>query len=174
MSKIVMLSAQLGAPQIMNDLLDQLKAKNPQIAQFIEQLDTIPLINECAQNALNFLARQDGISKDQTISDFYGKSSSSYGSQKIIGALKTKTFDKGLGIIVDKDGSIKFVGDIYRSEWKQEADRLTKLYQEAFMAECVKMILQIMGYQVSIKQEVRHDQTTGRQTVLSAIEGVKS
>ncbi len=173
MSKIVMLTAQLGAPQIMNDLLCQLKNKNPLLAEFIEQLEILPLIRECAENAIAFLARQNGISRDTAIYDFYGNRSCEYHGMKIIGALKTQSFDKGLGIIVDKDGTIRYTADVYRGEWKAEADRLTKLFQDAFMAESVKAILLIMGYEVQIRQEVRRDAATGEESVFTAMEGIK-
>jgi len=168
-----MLTAQLGAPQIMNDLLCQLKNKNPLLAEFIEQLEILPLIKECAENAIAFLARQNGISSDTAIYDFYGNRSCEYHGMKIIGALKTEGFDKGLGIMVDKDGSIRYAADTYRRDWQLESNRLTKLFQDAFMAESVKAILQIMGYEVQIRQEVQRDAATGQESVFTAMEGIK-
>lgn len=149
MSKIVILSAKLASPQINNDLLSKVIAQHPEIADFFKDWDPVPLIKECADKALNRLSRQDGITKDSRIEDYYGNSTDKHNNQQILGALKTSALPKGLGIIVDQHGKIIFAGDNYQSSWKQEISRLQKLFNDAYIAEFARAVLQIIGYEVS-------------------------
>lgn len=164
MSKIVILSAQLGAPQVMNDLLQRIGCKNPGLAEWIKQLDTIPIIKECADNALTRLGQVNGIRKDSNITDYYGKT---FGGQ-LAGSLKTDKFPNGLGFKVNSQGVVEFIADDYKSEWREEIERLRGLFTDAFMAEATSSILTILGYDVSISSKV-----TGNGELLFNLEGVK-
>jgi hypothetical protein len=169
MSKIVILSAQLSTPQIMNDLLQQVSREFPEIMTFFqEQLDYIGVITECADKALSRLAGQSNIRRDSKIEDFFGNSSDSFNNQKILGSLKTNALPKGMGVIVDAQGKIVFVGDNYQSGWRNEISRLQKLFTDAFIAETTLAILQIIGYDAKISSQVVDGQPAYQ------VEGVKS
>lgn len=164
MSKIVILSAQLGAPQVMNDLLQRIGCKDPGLAEWVRQLDTIPIIKECVENALTRLSQVNGIRKDSTITDYYGKN---YGGQ-LVGSLKTDKFPNGLGFKVNGQGVVEFVADDYRSEWREEIERLRGLFTDAFLAEATSSILTILGYETTVLSQV-----TSNGELLFNLEGVK-
>ncbi len=164
MSKIVILSASLGAPQIIDGLLDRIAAQNPAMADWIRHLDTVPIIKECVGNALDRLYGISGIRKDANITDYYGNAYSG----KLDGVLRTDSYPKGLGLRITPQGAIEFIADDYRSEWKNEIERLRGLFTDAFLAEVTSSILQILGYQVTV-----HASSTGLGGVSYSLEGVK-
>ncbi len=164
MSKIVILSTQLGAPQVLGDLLQKIGCKNPGLAEWVRQLDTIPIIKECVENALTRLGQVNGIRKDSTVTDYYGKT---YAGQ-LDGSLKTDKFPNGLGFKVNGQGMIEFVADDYKPEWREEIERLRKLFTDAFLAEATSSILLILGYEVKVSSTV-----TGSGELLFNLEGVK-
>ena len=147
MSKIVILGTQLAAPQILCDLIDKIAAQDPLLAEWISQLDTIPIIKECAINALNNLIGKSGIQRALAVLDYYGKSFAG----SIDGAIATDRLSNGLGIRVSVSGAIEFIADNYKSEWKQEIKRLQDLYKDAFLNEISKAILTILGYEVQVQ-----------------------
>lgn len=150
MSKIMMLSVQLGAPQIMDDLLQKLSLQNHALAEEIKKMDTIELISECIQNAFETL-KQHNVEITDYIADYYGNQSKFHNSMNIIGALKTKKLPNCLGVMLDKNGAIQFAADEYTNEWKLEIERLKKIFTDAFLSEAVKTTLIILGYQIEIE-----------------------
>lgn len=164
MSKIVILGAQLGAPQIIDDLLKKIAAKDPAMAEWIKHLDTVPIIRECVSNALTRVSQMNGIQKGTRVEDYYGNAYSG----KLDGILKTKALSRGLGIQIASNGMVKFIADEYRSEWKREIKRLRELFTDAFTAEITSSILQILGYQVEIQAS-----SLGNGTFCYNLEGVK-
>jgi len=146
MSKIVILNTQLGAPQVISGLLDKIAAQNPALADWIKQLDTVPIIRECIENTLTRMSQIAGIRKEKSITDYYGKA---YAGE-LAGSLKTDRLPNGLGLKVNAQGTIEFVADDYTSEWRSEIERLRKLFTDAFLAETTSSILQILGYEVQV------------------------
>ncbi|MBU0649163.1 hypothetical protein KJ969_03660 [Patescibacteria group bacterium] len=173
MSKIVMLSAQLAAPAILTDLLQKLGVQNPTLAQFIENLDTVPIIRECANHALQAMSTMPGISLDNSIRDYYGHGYKSHASLQLLGALKTSKLKNGIGVMVDSNGCIKFAADTFTNEWRTESARLQKLFQETFLQQVVKAILEVMGYQMQITKDTIKDPESGQEKQVLMIEGVK-
>jgi len=167
MSKIVILSAQLGAPQVIDDLLGRLITVNPALADWVRQFDSKPLILECVNNALSALGNEAGITLSTDVADYYGNQHASVNGQQLIGSLKTSGLPNGLGIMVNGQGTISFAADDYKSGWKAEINRLRNKFQDAFLAEVTNSILQIIGYNTSVNVV-----NTGGET-LYAIEGVK-
>ena len=149
MSKISIVSATLCASSNMNSLLEELKTKDPATAKYMESLkpeDINSLIEECIKNALQTVKAQ-GIQVTDHIEDFYHNKVRSYEGLKIIGALKTAKLSGGLGVMMD-NGVIKFAGDEYKSEWREEIARLKKIFTDAYLLEVAKSALIIMNYDV--------------------------
>jgi len=140
MSKIVILRAQLGMPQI-NSSIDKIRMENPPMADFIANSDTVPLIKECAQKALERLYGQAGIKKGATVTDYYGNPA----NERFVGIMATGELPKGLGVIVRDSGMIEFAADSFRPEWKEEIRRLQALFADAFIAELTAAIMEIMA-----------------------------
>lgn len=168
MSKIVILSAQLGAPQVVNDLLAKLATANPALADWVRQFDSKPLILECVNNALAALGNENGITLSSDVADYYGNQYSEHNGQQLIGSLKTSSLPNGLGILVNAQGTINFMADDYQSSWKREISRLENLFQDAFLAEVTSSILQIIGYNTQV---TRTATDTGEKVYM--VEGVK-
>ncbi len=172
MSKIVVLSFELTAPQILGDVLDRLKTNRPDLAEWIQDLDIMPLIEDCIQNSLNSLCDQvDGIELSNEVLDYYGNASS---SQEIIGAMKTDKLPNGMGIFMSPNGSISFLADDYTSGWVQEINRLQKLFKKFFILEANKMILDIIGYEVKIESTTISNKETGEQSLAFHLVGVRT
>ncbi len=167
MSSIVMLRVALDTPDLIADLLSQLQVINPAMAQFIQSLDPIPLIKECAQNTIDFLASESltGIKKQDFVSN--GRiNTSTWDGVPLIGALSHYKFPDGVGVLVMADGAIKFVADDGR-DYCGRIDYITRLFKEAFTAQAIKTILEIMDYQVVLNQRLENN------TVVASLEGVK-
>lgn len=164
MSKIVILNAKLGAPQILEDLLQKVAVTDPSLAVWIRQVDTLPLIEGCIVRALDRLCQIEGIKKSETVFDY---SNNAYAGS-LAGALQSEQLPKGLGVKLNGQGVIEFVADDYRSEWKKEIKRLRELFTDAFLAESTAAILNILNY----KTEVLTDQN-GKGEYSFSLEGVK-
>ncbi len=149
MSQIIELSTTLGAADILKASLAKLTVLNPTMAVWIEQLDSQPLIVECVQKAVTLVAA-NGVKSSDRIANFFGNEQTSHQGQAIIAALKTDRLPNGLGIMIDGQGQIRFAADDYKSEWKQEINRLKNLFQNAFLAVASQTILEIVGYETTI------------------------
>jgi hypothetical protein len=156
MSKIVILSVQLGTSQILNNLLEEIAGQNPNLAEWLKQLDPLPIIKECVVNAIDRLGQMPGISKEANISDYFGNIDYAYNSQ-LIGALKTDKLPHGLGFKVNDQGAVEFVADEYTTEWRQEIKRLRELFTDAFLAEATNSILTILGYEVVVSSSLANN-----------------
>jgi len=146
MSKIVLLEAQLSTTRNMNKMLDELRIKDPALANLIKGLDVTEVIGECVQKAFEILKSQ-GVEISGYVLDYNHNKTKSFDGQKIVGALKTPQLPNGLGIIVT-DNFIRFVADEYKSEWKEEISRLKAMFTNAYLLEVAKASLEIMGYNV--------------------------
>jgi hypothetical protein len=130
-------------------VFSKILARNPQLANFIQQLDSIAIINECATNALQTLADALGVKVSDTVRGMGGKMSD-YEGTKILGAIATKQLPYGLGVIVNPDGSIGFVADDWGSGAKDEIKRLQGIYEQIYTGEATKAVMEIFGYQIKI------------------------
>lgn len=164
MSKIVILSTQLGAPQIIDELLEKIAARNPSLADWIRQFDPLPIIRECVGNALNRLYGRNGIRKDTNITDYFGNAYSG----KLDGVLKTDSCPKGLGLKITDQGTIEFIADQGMADWRDEIERLGGLFRDALLAEVTSSILRILGYEVMVQTA-----STGQGGFAYNLEGVK-
>lgn len=71
--------------------------------------------NELLKTTLNLVAKKHGGKVSRTISDFYGKELDEWNGSKMLGAVKTSTVKRGVGLIM-KNGQLHFVGDSYGAE----------------------------------------------------------
>jgi len=154
MSKIVILSTELGAPQIVNDLLVKLAIANPALADWVRQFDSKPLILECVKNTLSVLGKEKGIILSEGIIDYCGNLQNDYDGQQLIGSLETVEILNGMGVFVNNQGVINFVVNDHESSLEEEIDRLQGLFQDAFLSEVTNSILQIMGYNTRVTVSV--------------------
>lgn len=147
MSKIVILDSALAAPHIMSDALARLGTMDPATAKWAESVDVLPLIKEAAMNAVKSM-KDKGVIVDSTIEDFRGHRVSDVDGRSFLATLKTDNFLSGMALIMEKDGTIKFAADDYGRV--SEIRRLQEMYKNAFLQECIKMFLEIMGYKFTV------------------------
>lgn len=147
MSKIVVLSAKLGAPQILDDLLKKIALKDPALAEWVKQFDAIPVIKECVNKALARMKEVNGI---KLISKVSGYGDEKF-SGKLDGVISSDRLQKGLGLRVNEKGEVEFIADEYGHDTREEIKRLRKIFTDAFLAEATSAILQILGYEVNIQ-----------------------
>ena len=165
MSKVVIFEAQLGVSEIINDLSLKFVAKNPDLAKWLENIDSTPIITECVKKSIQRL-KDGGIQTDNQASIDGATYTSDYHGMEIVGVLKTDKLPTGLGVMVN-NGKIKFAADGNRSGSEEEAKRLQDLFEKIFLQEIVKAFLQILGYRIKISET-----TVGSDPAIF-IEGVK-
>lgn len=159
MSKIVILDSVLYTPHIVNDSLARLAVANPVIAKWAENLDPLLLVREIATKTLESIKSQ-GVKISSTVEDYYGKSFSSFDGEEFLAVLKTDKLSRGMALIMTKDGSIKFAADREVGSSK-EMNHLQKMFQRAFFQECAKMLLEIIGYKITVTTSQVNDPETG-------------
>lgn len=144
MSKVVILEAQLGVSKIINDLSLKFATKNPDLARWLEKIDSTPIITECVKKSIQRLKESDVQTDNQVLIDG-AVYTDNYRGMQIIGVLKTDKLPTGLGVIINR-GKVKFAADGNRSGSEEEAKRLQDLFEKIFLQEIVKAFLQVFGY----------------------------
>jgi hypothetical protein len=144
MSKITIVSTTLDAAQLINNLWEEVGAEDSCLAEFIENLNSLPIIKECLIKAVNRLATNSEIQRTKAVLDYYGKAYKGRFDE----AIKSARLPFGLGIRISGSGKLEFIADNYKDEWKREAKRLQSLFVDAFLAEITLAQLIMMGYEV--------------------------
>lgn len=103
------------------------------------------------KKALEALALEDNLELRNYVKDYYGKQLTSWEGMKIIGALfHDKLLPRGIGVAIDKDGRLTFVGDSFGSSaFKKIQSRIEQTYKLVALVTA----LQDMGYEISMLQE---------------------
>lgn len=150
MSKVVIFEAQLGVSEIINDLSLKFVAKNPDLAKWLTNIDSTPIITECVKKSIHRLKKSDIQTDNKALIDGVTYTGD-YQGMEIIGVLKTDKLPTGLGVIIDR-GKVKFAADSNRSGSEKEAKRLQDLFEKIFLQEIVKAFLQIFGYRIKMSE----------------------
>ena len=82
------------------------------------------------------------------VKDYYGN------TQKVDIGIKTKTFHRGGGFTVDKNGEVKIVGDFWKIP-KSEVESIQNAFNRTYTHLAMKQSLQQLGYQV-VEQKVQN------------------
>lgn len=91
----------------------------------------------------------EGLEIRDHIKDYYHASHTSWGGNKIIGAIFTKDLARGVGVSVDKQGHLIFVSHESGAAFEEIKSKVEKTYK---LIEFITEIQQ-MGYGVSILQD---------------------
>ena len=103
---------------------------------------------ELLKQVINFLAAKHRGSTVTAVQDFYGtKTNVNIG-------FKTQEFQRGIGIIFNKDGTVEFVFDDFNCE--QAVQRLKDEITQTYTAEAVVTALNAMGYTVQTSEFNKH------------------
>ena len=119
------------------------------IASYRTQL--YPLAELLYQAAVNVAARHEGGEVSTAYNDYYGH------SQEAHLAIRTRTVFRGVGMIIEEDGSLTFKGD--RWGHREAFEALQREIVVEYQALAVQQALQTLGYRV---QETTADPTAGR------------
>lgn len=198
MSRIVMLNTSIGVPVIIDELLAEAIANEPNLENFFANLNIADLVKECAQNAAKALEEEEIAVITDTVclpsSTALGQSvwTSQYDGRPILLGLINGVVKNGLGIMVGDDGKIEFAGygggdedgTVVASRYAPQ-QRLSHSYSRAaieelrdqfisvYTEEVLKGILGVIGYKVEVTRRVVVDQT-GKKVMALVMEGVKS
>ena len=195
MSRIVMLNTSIGIPVIVDELLAEAIASEPNLEKFFENLNIVDLVKECAMNAGRLLEEEriavvtDSVCLADTNNQ--PKWTSKYKGRQILFGLINTVVKNGLGIMVGHDGKIEFAGyggdehgdmvfrryeteQLAHSYSKQAIEELRDQFISVFTEEILKGVLGIIGYKVEVSRHVVVDKVTGKKTMAMVMEGVKS
>lgn len=91
----------------------------------------------------------EGAELSQSVSDTYDRRYTSQDGIDIIIAIKTKNLSHGIGVGINKDGNLVFIGD--ESADRQEYNRLKKLIEEKYEEIAYIVVGRKMGGKVDLK-----------------------
>lgn len=113
------------------------------------------------KKALEVIAKEEGIEITDYVTDHYGKRYTSRDGHKILGSLITRELPKGIGVAVDKDGKLIFVGDSYGCDaaFNKMKERIEFTYQKLALI----IAAQLAGLNVSVLLD------TQKQTILEGV-----
>lgn len=108
---------------------------------------------EVLKKALEVIAQEEGINVSNLLKDYYGHSHTSWNGDKILASLITREITYGIGVAVDKQGNLKFIGDPYgcQSAFNKMKARIELTYKKVALI----LALQQMGYDVQVVQETQ-------------------
>jgi hypothetical protein len=137
----------MSGNQAINTYFSRLAETSPAMAEYLKNLDFIPLIKECAVNAIMTLKDSgiragilNGVQRLENVN--YEKIGVIHGHRDML-------------VLMDKKGNIICYGTA-NEYGSSELKRREQLFQQAFKQEVVKAAVDIMDYNVIyLKQEVR-------------------
>lgn len=165
MSQVVTIKAIVAAPAILKEMIDKITAKDPSFAALIQEMDARELIAECVKSAVDaMVGGHPDIMHADAVLDYSGR----VFSKKYHAIIKSRGFSRGLGISVDETtGAISFTTDNYGHQ--SEVARLRELFQQYFVQEALKAVLEVLGYQIEMAREVVKDSKTGAEKIALAL-----
>ncbi len=113
---------------------------------------TIGNVNiDLLKKALEVFALENNLEIKDFIKDYYGTDHKVWEGNKIIGSFFTKTLSRGMGIAVDKNGHLIFIGEDFGQEgpFKKMRAKLEQTYKIVVLLTA----LQKMGYEISDLRE---------------------
>lgn len=151
MSQVVISSACIGATTFLQDALFELAKSNPAKAEALAAVPLKEVIEECVQKAvIALLARHPNITRADGPQDYYKRTQSAVNGLSVLAALRSATFERGVGICLDADGTVRFAADAYGG-YTGESERIQSLFKEYFEAELTQAAYEIMGYKIEEK-----------------------
>lgn len=108
---------------------------------------------EVLKKALEVIAQEEGIEVSNSVKDYYGKSHTTWNGTKILGSLITGKLSRGIGVAVDKQGKLTFVGDPFNCS--AAFDQMKARIEFSYKKVALILALQQMGYDVQVMQETQ-------------------
>lgn len=105
---------------------------------------------EILKKALEVIAEEEGIKVGDSTEDYYGHKVTSHQGLNIIGSLAPSELSRGIGVAVDKDGKLHFVGDDYqhKSAFKKMEQRIEQTYQDIVLI----LAVQQLGFEADVEK----------------------
>lgn len=97
---------------------------------------------EVLKKTLEIIAQEEGIRVSGSVKSYYGASHTSWDGNEILGALVTNELSRGIGVAIDKNGKLVFVGDPYRCEsaFNKMKDRIEFTYKKVALILAMQQI----------------------------------
>ncbi len=99
---------------------------------------------EMMKQVIGFLAAKHNGNTITTVKDYYGT------ENRVDIGLKTQSFDRGIGIVFNQDGTVTFIYDDFNRE--HEVAELKDEITQTYTAQAVAQALQAMGYTIKAEE----------------------
>lgn len=115
-------------------------------------LSALGIVNvDILKMALEATAKERGVSFGRSVEDDSGNRYTSWNGMEIIGSLTTNDVSCGIGVAIDKQGKLHFVGD--RSSCQTAFDKLKKQIELNYKKITAILACQTLGYEVKVKEK---------------------
>jgi len=152
MSQVVMLRTSFAAVSSLNDCLAKVARVRPRQAQALAKLDLKEVVNECVGKAIAaMLANHKDITRCDGPADYYNKEQTAVDGLNVIAAFKSTAFTRGIGVMMDNDGTIRYSGDVYGGQ-NQAARNLINIFEEYLKIEIAQAAAKILDYKAIASQ----------------------
>lgn len=118
----------------------------------IGALSALGIVNvDILKMALEVIAKEEGIEVGKSVKKYSGSSCTSWEGMEIIGSLTINALPRGIGVAVDKQGKLHFIGDSYNCEtaYNKLKERIETRYKDVSMI----LTLQELGYEVETTEK---------------------
>jgi len=112
---------------------------------------TLTQVNtDILKKALEVIALELGIKVRDYIEDYYGSKHYTWSGNKIIGSLFTKELTRGIGVTVDKEGKLAFVGN--SDGCKEDFNKMKDKIEFTYKVIALVIAAQESGCEVTVTQ----------------------
>lgn len=121
------------------------------IATYSSVLSTVNI--EALKKVLHVIAQEERTEVSDSVRDFYGNSHTYWNENKVLASLITREITQGIGVAVDDQGNLTFVGDPYNctAAFNKMKARIELTYKKVALISALHQ----MGYDVQVVQETQ-------------------
>lgn len=141
MSRAEALFLCLGVSEALTDVQKQIATQNPAIGEWLKKFDPKELMMECAEKALHVLKE-----RTPSITSIHKKEDKKWVIEMGLSFLESPVSISLHGGAIVFDGGC----DAFEDKWSR-FKKISIQFENAFLAEVTKSILQIMGYETNTK-----------------------
>ena len=115
---------------------------------------TLTAVNEeLLKMVLELLQEQGELEIVDHYDDYAGNKLTDSSEGRLVACVKAPGVRRGIGIVLDRSGKLKFVGDSYGCS--EAFDALRKLIENTYIRLAVIKVLQQRGYDVDVESETK-------------------
>lgn len=144
MSKIVEQRSKLTVPFLDQEAMAEISGKDPDFVNLVKGFDFKMMIVELVKQAITDVLKENpDIKAGREVIDYYKKVS----NLNFLGIFISQDLPKGMGVFVNKDGSISYFWDDFGSA-HAEGERIKALFEKKYTELSYSAVLDILSYDV--------------------------